>query len=180
MMTDPIADMLTRIRNAHLALHKEVSVPSSKMKEAIAAILKQEGYVDDVTVEDRNINIQLKYFKGKPAIEGDANVFEVVGNLIAYCENNNATGCGQSLAALKKAHERITTEADRYGGLENRVEMAADVLSFQKLDQQERLSYTEDIDLTELLTKLTRQQLTYQTVLQSSSMIMKLSLANYI
>ena len=48
MMTDPIADMLTRIRNAHLALHKEVSVPSSKMKEAIAAILKQEGYVDDV------------------------------------------------------------------------------------------------------------------------------------
>ena len=61
MMTDPIADMLTRIRNAHLALHKEVSVPSSKM---------QEGYVDDVTVEDRNINIQLKYFKGKPAIEG--------------------------------------------------------------------------------------------------------------
>ena len=70
MMTDPIADMLTRIRNAHLALHKEVSVPSSKMKEAIAAILKQEGYVDDVTVEDRNINIQLKYFKGKPAIEG--------------------------------------------------------------------------------------------------------------
>ena len=70
MMTDPIADMLTRIRNAHLALHKEVSVPSSKMKEAIAAILKQEGYVDDVTVEDHNINIQLKYFMGKPAIEG--------------------------------------------------------------------------------------------------------------
>ncbi|MFQ9868090.1 MAG: 30S ribosomal protein S8 [Bilophila wadsworthia] len=69
MMTDPIADMLTRIRNAHLALHKEVSVPSSKMKEAIAAI-KQEGYVDDVTVEDHNINIQLKYFRGKPAIEG--------------------------------------------------------------------------------------------------------------
>ena len=70
MMTDPIADTLTRIRNAHLALHKEVSVPSSKMKEAIAAILKQEGYVDDVTVEDHSINIQLKYFKGKPAIEG--------------------------------------------------------------------------------------------------------------
>lgn len=70
MMTDPIADMLTRIRNAHLALHKEVSVPSSKMKEAIAAILKQEGYVDDVTVEDKTITIRLKYFKGKAAIEG--------------------------------------------------------------------------------------------------------------
>ena len=70
MITDPIADMLTRIRNAHLALHKEVSVPSSKMKEAIAAILKQEGYVDDVTVEDHTITLRLKYFKGKPAIEG--------------------------------------------------------------------------------------------------------------
>lgn len=46
MLTDPIADMLTRIRNAHLALHKEVNVPRSKMKESLAAILKQEGYVD--------------------------------------------------------------------------------------------------------------------------------------
>ena len=45
MLTDPIADMLTRIRNAHLALHKEVSVPRSNMKEAMATILKQEGYV---------------------------------------------------------------------------------------------------------------------------------------
>ncbi len=70
MMSDPIADMLTRIRNAHMALHKEVRVPRSKMKEAIAAILKQEGYVEDVAVEDRTINISLKYHKGKPAIEG--------------------------------------------------------------------------------------------------------------
>ena len=70
MLTDPIADMLTRIRNAHLALHKEVSVPSSKMKEAIAAILKQEGYVEDVSVDERNITIELKYVKGRPAIAG--------------------------------------------------------------------------------------------------------------
>jgi len=69
-MTDPIADMLTRIRNAHLALHKEVNVPRSKMKEAIASILKQEGYVEDVAAEDRTITIQLKYHKGKAAIEG--------------------------------------------------------------------------------------------------------------
>ena len=70
MVTDPIADMLTRIRNAHLALHKEVSVPRSKMKEALAAILKQEGYVEDVTVADRDITITLKYHKGKPVISG--------------------------------------------------------------------------------------------------------------
>ena len=70
MMTDPIADMLTRIRNAHLALHKEVNVPRSKMKEAIAAILKREGYVEDVTSDDRNITIRLKYHQGRPAIGG--------------------------------------------------------------------------------------------------------------
>lgn len=70
MLTDPIADMLTRIRNAHLALHKEVSVPRSKMKEALADILKQEGYVDDVRVDERDITIELKYVKGRPAISG--------------------------------------------------------------------------------------------------------------
>ena len=69
-MTDPIADMLTRIRNAHLALHKEVNVPRSKIKEAIASILKQEGYVEDVTTQDRTITIQLKYHQGKAAIAG--------------------------------------------------------------------------------------------------------------
>ena len=61
MITDPIADMLTRIRNAHLALHKEVNVPRSKMKESLAAILKQEGYVDDVAVDEGGIKITLKH-----------------------------------------------------------------------------------------------------------------------
>ena len=70
MLTDPIADMRTRIRNAHLALHKEVSVPRSKMKEAMATILKQEGYVEDVSVSERDITIELKYVKGRPAIAG--------------------------------------------------------------------------------------------------------------
>ncbi len=70
MLTDPIADMLTRIRNAHLALHKEVSVPRSKMKESIAAILKKEGYIEDVTVEEKAIKISLKYHKGKAVIAG--------------------------------------------------------------------------------------------------------------
>jgi small subunit ribosomal protein S8 len=70
MLTDPIADMLTRIRNAHLALHKEVSVPSSKMKRALAGILKQEGYVDEVREHDGSIVIALKHYGGKPAIRG--------------------------------------------------------------------------------------------------------------
>ena len=70
MLTDPIADMLTRIRNAHLALHREVSVPRSKMKESLAAILKQEGYIEDVATEEGSIKLTLKYFKGKPVISG--------------------------------------------------------------------------------------------------------------
>lgn len=71
MLTDPIADMLTRVRNAHLALHKEVSVPRSKMKEAVASILKQEGYVEDYTLDgERDIKIKLKYYKNRPAISG--------------------------------------------------------------------------------------------------------------
>lgn len=121
------------------------------------------------------------YYEGKPAMsDNDYNLFEVVGAFIGYLEGNNQEGCQRTLATLTKAEEKILNEATRIGGMENRVSMAADVLSFQKLDQQERLSYTEDIDLTELLTRLTRQQLTYQTVLQSSSMIMQLSLAKYV
>ncbi len=69
-MTDPIADMLTRIRNAHMALHQEVRVPRSKMKESLAAILKDEGYIEDFAVDGDTIVLTLKYVKGKPAIEG--------------------------------------------------------------------------------------------------------------
>lgn len=120
------------------------------------------------------------YYEGKPALDGDNNLFEVVGAFIGYLEGNNQEGAQKTLAALKVAEKQILSAATSVGGKETRISTAADVLSFQKLDQKERLSYVEDIDLTELLTKMTRQQLTYQTVLQSSSMIMKLSLANYV
>ena len=67
--TDPIADMFTRIRNAIHAQHKAVEIPSSKMKEAIAAVLKKEGYILDYKVEPDNkqniLHIQLKYLKDK-------------------------------------------------------------------------------------------------------------------
>lgn len=69
-VVDPIADMLTRIRNAHQAFHKSVSVPASKMKQAIASILKDEGYIVDYAVEDDSIDITLKYESGKPLISG--------------------------------------------------------------------------------------------------------------
>ncbi|MET0832307.1 MAG: 30S ribosomal protein S8 [Acidimicrobiia bacterium] len=65
MYTDPIADMLTRIRNANQALHPEVTMPASKMKEGIAEILAAEGYVDSFKIEDagvgRSLTIRLRY-----------------------------------------------------------------------------------------------------------------------
>lgn len=72
-MTDPISDMLTRIRNAGRALIPAVELPHSKLKESIAAILKKEGYVADVSVEStplRKIRIKLKYQGKRSVIEG--------------------------------------------------------------------------------------------------------------
>ena len=66
-MTDPIADMLTRIRNANVAMHDEVRMPSSKLKEALAAVLKREGYIQDWSVADNTerpgkvLTINMKY-----------------------------------------------------------------------------------------------------------------------
>ena len=64
-MTDPIADMLTRVRNANSAYHDEVSMPHSKLKTHIAEILKQEGYIADYKVEEekvgKTLTLELKY-----------------------------------------------------------------------------------------------------------------------
>jgi small subunit ribosomal protein S8 len=66
-MTDPIADMLTRIRNANVAMHDEVRMPSSKQKEALAAVLKSEGYIDEFRVEENSdrpgstLHITMRY-----------------------------------------------------------------------------------------------------------------------
>lgn len=73
-MHDPIADFLTRIRNGQMARQKQVVSPSSKAKEAIARVLKDEGYIADFKVATMENNkkvmtVTLKYFQGKPVIE---------------------------------------------------------------------------------------------------------------
>ena len=70
VVNDPIADMLTRIRNAHGALHRETAMPKSRMKEALAGILKEEGYIAGYATEEKNLGITLKYVGGKPVIAG--------------------------------------------------------------------------------------------------------------
>jgi small subunit ribosomal protein S8 len=72
-MSDPIADMLTRIRNAQLAEKTSVAVPSSKLKVSIAKVLKDEGYIEDFAIRDdsgkSSLEIGLKYYAGRPVIE---------------------------------------------------------------------------------------------------------------
>ena len=71
-MTDPIADMLTRIRNANQNRAKDVTMPSSKMKETIASILKEEGYITDFSINENdvqnNLTLTLKYGKNKERV----------------------------------------------------------------------------------------------------------------
>jgi small subunit ribosomal protein S8 len=72
-MTDPISDMLTRIRNGQKARKVSVSMPASKAKEAVARVLKEEGYIADYSVADdgatKELSVELKYFEGAPVIE---------------------------------------------------------------------------------------------------------------
>jgi small subunit ribosomal protein S8 len=76
-MSDPISDMLTRIRNAQLVGHTEVSMPASKLKASIAQVLKDEGYIEDFVIGEKGgdstgkkeLRIGLKYYAGRPVIE---------------------------------------------------------------------------------------------------------------
>ena len=75
MLTDPVADMLARIRNANKALHEQVQMPTSRLKEEIARILKEEGYISDFHVQKGesfdNLVVQLKYGRGRERVITD-------------------------------------------------------------------------------------------------------------
>lgn len=72
-MQDPIADMLTRIRNAQMAGHRQVAMPKSKLKMSILDVLKEEGFIADFRESDSeetpSLEVQLKYYQGKPVID---------------------------------------------------------------------------------------------------------------
>lgn len=73
MMTDPIADMLTRIRNGQRANKATVTMPSSALKASIAKVLQEEGYINGFGIDDHGgkpvMDVELKYYSGKPVIE---------------------------------------------------------------------------------------------------------------
>ena len=72
-MSDPIADMLVRIRNAQMVGHTQVVMPASRLKASIAQVLKDEGYIEDFALRDegpkKQLRIGLKYYAGRPVIE---------------------------------------------------------------------------------------------------------------
>lgn len=115
------------------------------------------------------------------AAEGGAkNIFETISNFIAWAESGIQGGCQQVLDDLTTSMEGLTTKIAGIGGKINRVSLNLSILESNRDDKTSRMSKIEDADLTELLTRITQQQLAYQTVLQSSSMIMQLNLAKFL
>lgn len=108
------------------------------------------------------------------------NIFETLGRLIGYCETDNSNGIGQCLEDLKLSQKNLLIHATAIGGKENRLSATLQNLDDNKYDQQTRMSNLEDVNITDLMVRLMQQQMAYQTILQSSSMIMQLNLTNYV
>ncbi len=120
-MSDPIADMLTRIRNGHHALKTEVSMPASRLKLTIANLLKDEGFITDCAIEGEKatatLNIKLKYFQGKPVIEELDRVSKP--GLRAYCdvENIPVVRGGLGVAVVSTSKGVMTGKAAKEAGI---------------------------------------------------------------
>ena len=116
-MTDPIADMLTRIRNAVQARHESVSIPSSKEKLEIARILKEEGYINDYKVEGdfrKNIIIDIKYGKnGEKVISGVKRISKPGLRVYRNCEDLPRVLNGLGIAIISTNQGLLTDKQAR-------------------------------------------------------------------
>jgi flagellar hook-associated protein 3 FlgL len=112
--------------------------------------------------------------------EEGSNLFVTMGKLIASLENNDQSAIAEALEGLGVAQNRLMNQAADVGSRENRLAVTKNILSGLQLNQEERMSNIEDVDIAELMTDLNKQEIVYQAVLTSSSKIMKMSLLNYI
>ncbi|MEJ2761248.1 MAG: 30S ribosomal protein S8 [Gammaproteobacteria bacterium] len=120
-LQDPIADMLARICNAQARARREVSMPSSNVKTAIAGILKEEGYISDFKMTEegnkRILTIELKYFEGRPVIEMLKRVSKP--SLRRYCDRHDVprvmNGLGTAIISTNKGV--MTDRAAREQGI---------------------------------------------------------------
>ena len=119
-MQDPLADMLTRIRNAQMAEKKIVSMPSSTLKSAVAEVLRNEGYIESFDVETAakpQLAIELKYFEGKPVIE-EIDRYSRPG-LRKYCGSSDLPTIrgGLGVAIVSTSKGIMTDRAARAAGI---------------------------------------------------------------
>lgn len=119
-MQDPIADMLTRIRNGQTANKTAVSMPSSKLKVAIANLLKEEGFIEDYKVEGDTkptLELILKYFQGKPVVES---IHRISRPGLRIYKKKNALPkvmAGMGIAVVSTSKGVMTDRAARQAGL---------------------------------------------------------------
>jgi len=123
-------------------------------------------------------------YKGKrddfAEVVSGPNIFETVSDLIAWTETNNVQGISDSLEKLTEASEYLLSKLARIGGKENRVTTNMNMLTISSDAKKSRMSGVEDVDMASLMIEITKQQTSYQSVLQSSGMIMNMSLMDYI
>jgi small subunit ribosomal protein S8 len=120
-MTDPIADMLTRIRNALQAGHRTVTIPGSKSKRHIAEILQQEGYIEGFEWADDNrqgsLMIQLRWLGDQPAIEGIARVSKPGQRRYAASKEIPKVRNGLGIMVISTPKGMMTDRAARRAGI---------------------------------------------------------------
>jgi small subunit ribosomal protein S8 len=119
-MQDPVADMLTCIRNAHHRSKPEVSMPSSKLKASVAKVLLDEGYIGGFSVSDDvkpTLTVELKYFEGKPVIEEITRVSKP--SLRQYSGSNDLpqVRSGLGIAIVTTSRGVMTDRAARAAGI---------------------------------------------------------------
>ncbi|MBU1654420.1 MAG: 30S ribosomal protein S8 [Gammaproteobacteria bacterium] len=119
-MSDPIADMLTRIRNGQQAGKVNVSMPTSKMKMAIATVLKNEGYIKEYSVSASNgkpeLGIELKYFQGRPVIELIKRISRPGLRIYKGKDELPKVRDGLGIAIISTSHGIMTDRAARAAG----------------------------------------------------------------
>jgi small subunit ribosomal protein S8 len=119
-MQDPIADMLTRIRNAHHRSKPEVTMPSSKLKASIAKVLLDEGYIGGFNVSEEvkpSLTVELKYFEGKPVIEELTRISKPSLRLYVGSDDLPKVRSGLGVAIVSTSNGVMTDRAARSAGI---------------------------------------------------------------
>ena len=123
-MNDTIADLLTRLRNAGMAQHATLNMPSSKVNVALAGILKQEGYIADFEVVEKDNNkadlsVSLKYHKGQPLMQGLKRVSKGSCRIYVKCDEIPRVRGGLGIAILSTSKGMMTgqkAKSENLGG----------------------------------------------------------------